>query len=84
MAEQRKREQQKREQRKREEEAAYNRYCDIRYQIGQYELDRMQYAPKTEDEGMDPRYVRAMMELPKLMAEAERLATICIRKEEKD
>ena len=77
-----------REQKKKELEAAkraideaYERYCEVGYRIGQYELDKVQYAPKPDAEELDPRYVKAMMELPALKEEAERFALVCIGKE---
>lgn len=61
---------------------AFDRYCDIGYRLGQYELDKAQYAPKTGDDEMDPRYVEAMMQIPILKDEAERLSLVCFGKDE--
>lgn len=64
---------------KREIDEAYDKYCFIGHRINQLELDAIEYAPKTEDEEIDARYIQAMMELPILRDEAERLALICFR-----
>lgn len=75
-------ERKRREAARAEREKLYERYCDVGYLIGQYELAAEQYAPKHPDEPISEKYINAMMELPKLKDEAEWLAVEIFKKEE--
>lgn len=65
-----------------EQEKMYDRYCDVGYMIGQYELDAEEYAPKPGEDAFSEKFVKAMMELPVLRDEAERIAVDIFKKEE--
>lgn len=65
-----------------EQEKMYDRYCDVGYLIGQYELDAEEYAPKPGEDAFSEKFAKAMMELPVLKDEAERLAVELFKKEE--
>ena len=81
-AREREAEQRRREKLKREQDEAFERYCDLGYQIGQMELDLKEYAPKTPDEEWPERFVNALKNITDLKEEAEYLATVCITAKE--
>ena len=62
-----------------EQEKMYDRYYDVGYLIGQYELDAEEYAPKPGEDAINEKFVKAMMELPVLPLRVQ-LISICLQK----
>jgi len=73
-AEERKAEQARREEAEKARYEAFLQWCDLGKEVGEMELDRREYVPKTPDEEWDPWFIYALTYLAEKREQAEELA----------